>query len=161
MLGVAGYFASREKARDAGKGGGNVDTAKTVSGRHRLRTGHAKAASLSLAAVLLILSAAALLGAMFSYRAGVATTQATMVSNDFEQARYFVGAEESLERKYRLEPGPEIRRRHWQAGTAMLAALHDVAALRADAALIEDVTAKHRRASRFDQDQGFVRLFSP
>ena len=33
----------------------------------------------------------------------------TTLSAAYERARFAVGEEESLERKYRLEPGPEIR----------------------------------------------------
>ena len=41
--------------------------------------------------------------------------QATRVSAVYQDARFWVGQEESLERKYRLEPGPEVLALHEQA----------------------------------------------
>ena len=42
------------------------------------------------------------------------------LSDDFERAAGAVNAEESLERKYRLEPGPEVRA-HYDSAAADLA----------------------------------------
>jgi diguanylate cyclase (GGDEF)-like protein/PAS domain S-box-containing protein len=103
-------------------------------------------ASVALALVLALLSASALLGAFFSYRSGTETKQATEISEAFEQGRFFVGAEESLERKYRLEPSSEVRELHKQAGASMLASLAHALSLgdKDDLPLIEDMFAKHK-----------------
>jgi len=89
--------------------------------------GSSHPASIGLLAVLVALPGFALWGATATYRTGVAVKQATELSNAFEQARYAVGAEESLERKYRLEPGAEVRTRHLDAGADMVAALRQAA----------------------------------
>jgi diguanylate cyclase (GGDEF)-like protein len=52
-------------------------------------------------------------------RAGVAST----LADSYAQAASAVASEESLERKYRLEPGPEVRARYGAAGRQLLAAL--------------------------------------
>jgi hypothetical protein len=104
-------------------------------------------ASVALAVVLIALSASALFGALSSYQAGEAAGRATRAKDAFDEAAYFVGAEESLERKYRLEPSPEVRARHRQAATSMLAALTRERALgeRADIEVIDDVFARHKQ----------------
>src|ERR1700712_5379597 len=91
--------------------------------------GLARFASAMLTLVLVTLSACAFFGAYFSYRAGSAVKYATEVSDAFEEARYSVGAEESLERKYRLESSPEVRAQHGEAGASLLASLGRVRAL--------------------------------
>ena len=70
--------------------------------------GVGRLASLGLVALLVFLPSFALWGAFSTYRAGEAARAATVLSDAFEEARYAVGAEESLERKYRLDPSPEI-----------------------------------------------------
>ncbi|GAC1527379.1 MAG: hypothetical protein NVS2B8_13730 [Vulcanimicrobiaceae bacterium] len=61
-------------------------------------------------------------------RARVATT----LNQSFQRARYDVGAEESLERKYRLEPSRHIRDAHARAGADLEAALRVAISLDAD-----------------------------
>jgi len=58
-----------------------------------------------------------------------------------------VGAEESLERKYRLEPGPDVRARHSAAGADMVEALQRAARMgdQAERQLIQGVLAKHEQ----------------
>src|SRR4051794_41170212 len=89
--------------------------------------GHAAArlASFGLAAVLIVLPAFALWAAIATYQAGEAARRSSGLSDIFEQARYAVGGEESLERKYRLEPSPEVRARHRAAGVSLTTALRD------------------------------------
>ncbi len=103
-------------------------------------------ASLGLLAVLVALPGFALWGATSTYQMGVAVRQATELSNAFEAARYAVSAEESLERKYRLEPGAEVRNRHQAAAADVLAALQRAAAMGepADRQLIDAVLVQHR-----------------
>jgi diguanylate cyclase (GGDEF)-like protein/PAS domain S-box-containing protein len=95
--------------------------------------------------ILLLLSAAAFLGSYTSYRAGIDVEIATGLEQAFQKARYAVGAEESLERKYRLEPSPEVRARHREAGSSMIAALEVARTLGADVQLIEGVVASHKQ----------------
>ena len=54
---------------------------------------------------------------------GEAAEKASALSRTFEDARFAVASEESLERKYRLEPSPAVRTRHHEAGEALLNAL--------------------------------------
>jgi diguanylate cyclase (GGDEF)-like protein/PAS domain S-box-containing protein len=103
-------------------------------------------AALGLLAVLVALPGFALWGAVSTYRSGMSARHATLLSDAFEEARYQVGAEESLERKYRLEPGPEVGQRHRAAAEAMEAALGRARALStpADAARIDAILADHK-----------------
>ena len=112
----------------------------------RLRPGSiGRLASLGLVVVLVVLLGFALWGAVSTYRSGKMARHETALSDAFEEARYAVGAEESLERKYRLEPSPEVRARHREAGEAMFAALKRARVLAdvADITLIDAVVAKH------------------
>lgn len=104
-------------------------------------------ASLGLLAVLFALPGFALWGAALTYQTGVAVRHATELSNAYEEARYAVGAEESLERKYRLEPSEEVRGSHRSAATALTAALHRARTLgaTADRLLVDDVLARHEQ----------------
>jgi diguanylate cyclase (GGDEF)-like protein len=54
---------------------------------------------------------------------------ATRLSKLYGDARFWVGQLESLERKYRLEPGPAVLKLHTQAGRNLLGDLHAVAAI--------------------------------
>ncbi|WP_165795285.1 bifunctional diguanylate cyclase/phosphodiesterase [Deinococcus koreensis] len=56
------------------------------------------------------------------------TEHSVRQSDLFQTARYWVGAEESLERKYRLEPGPGIRARHSQAAADVVTSLRAIRA---------------------------------
>ena len=118
---------------------------KRVSSDRRGRG--ARVASICLAIVLITLSATALLGALFSYQAGTATVRTTQLSDAFDDARYSVGAEESLERKYRLEPSPEVRAKHQMAARALIASLERARLIgtRADVDLIDEVLIVHKQ----------------
>jgi len=76
----------------------------------------ARFASLSLASVFLLLFIFAIGGAFLTYRAGTAAKHFSELSDLFDGARSAVAAEESLERKYRLEPSDKVRSRHRDAG---------------------------------------------
>ena len=80
-------------------------------------------ATVGLAAVLALLTGFALWAAYSTGRAARQADQFNRLSDTYQQARFAVAAEESLERKYRLEPGPEVRERYRQAATALVAAL--------------------------------------
>jgi diguanylate cyclase (GGDEF)-like protein len=86
-------------------------------------------ASFALAILIFALAGVGYWGAAFSFRMGNATEQASALSRFFEEARFAAAAEESLERKYRLEPGAQVRERHHNAGVTLLAALRDARAL--------------------------------
>jgi diguanylate cyclase (GGDEF)-like protein/PAS domain S-box-containing protein len=121
-------------------------TSAATSGRLSLRelnAGHL--ATAGLAAVLLILPSLGLWGALTTYLAGGAAKHASEVSDAFDQARYSVGAEESLERKYRLEPGPAVRQLHQAAAASLVDSLDRAKALNrdVDGTLIDEVNATH------------------
>jgi diguanylate cyclase (GGDEF)-like protein/PAS domain S-box-containing protein len=101
--------------------------------------------AIGLAAVLIILPGLAFWSAVSTYWAGQAARHATEVSDAFEQARYYVGAEESLERKYRIEPSPEVRRQHRMAATSLIDWLQQAQVLSpaVDGAMVKELLAKH------------------
>jgi diguanylate cyclase (GGDEF)-like protein len=104
-------------------------------------------ATAGLAAVLLVLTGFALWAAYSTNRAARQADRLSRLSDAYQQARFAVAAEESLERKYRLEPGPEVRQRYQQAAAALLAALDNVheRGNREDRALEERLDAQHDR----------------
>ena len=119
--------------------------------------GAARFATIALISVLVLLSAFAVWGALSTYRAGNAVKHFAELSDAFEGARSAVAAEESLERKYRLEPSADVRRRHREASDVLRAqlALARVAGEPGDAALIDKVLALHK-----DYLQGIDDLFT-
>jgi diguanylate cyclase (GGDEF)-like protein len=104
-------------------------------------------ATVGLAAVLALLTGFALWAAYSTSRAARQADHFNRLSDAYQQARFAVAAEESLERKYRLEPGPEVRARYRQAATALVAALdvvHDRGD-REDRLLAQRLEAQHAR----------------
>jgi diguanylate cyclase len=104
-------------------------------------------ATAGLAAVLLVLTGFAFWAAYSTNRAARQADHSSRLSDAYQQGRFAVAAEESLERKYRLEPGPEVRQRYQQAAAALVAAL-DVVHERGnqeDRALAERLDADHAR----------------
>jgi len=103
-------------------------------------------ASFGLAGVLIALSIFAMWGALSTYRAGHAAKHFSELSDAFEQARFAVATEESLNRKYRLQPSAEVRGRHHETATSLLAAIERarVVGEPADGVLISDVLAMHK-----------------
>jgi diguanylate cyclase (GGDEF)-like protein/PAS domain S-box-containing protein len=110
-----------------------------------LRLNAGTAAAIGLAAVLIILPSLALWATVTTYLSGYAAKHANEVSDAFEQARFHVGAEESLERKYRVEPSPQVRQLHQAAAASLVGWLQQARVLdpAADGALIDEVFAKH------------------
>jgi len=104
-------------------------------------------ATSGLAAVLIVLTGFALWAAYSTNRAARQADRLNRLSDDYQQARFAVAAEESLERKYRLEPGPEVRQRYQQAAAILLATLEAVHQRgdQADRALEERLDAQHAR----------------
>ncbi len=79
-----------------------------------------------MAAVLLLLTAFAMSAAFASYRAAARARTSSELSSRFQEARSAVAAEESLERKYRLEPSAKIRAAHAQAAQSLNSSLNSV-----------------------------------
>jgi PAS domain S-box-containing protein len=94
---------------------------------------------------MVVLSVFAIWGSLSTYRAGNAAKQFSELSDALDQAHFAVATEESLERKYRLEPSPEVRAGHRAAAAALMIALERARVLGqpADGALIRDVLAMH------------------
>ena len=85
-----------------------------------------RAATAGLAAVLVLLTGFALWAAFSTNRAARQADRLSQLSDSYQQARFAVGAEESLERKYRLEPGAKVRAKFNGAAGSLLAALNEV-----------------------------------
>lgn len=85
------------------------------------------AASACLAVVLLGLTGVSLWSSIATNGAAAQSQGSVALANAYSSARFWVGAEESLERKYRLEPGPEIRSAHATARAAVDTAMAAVA----------------------------------
>jgi diguanylate cyclase (GGDEF)-like protein len=77
----------------------------------------------------------------------VRTEMSVRQSDLYQLAHYQVGTEESLERKYRLEPGPEVLTKHTEAGAAVVrllqaARLHGAAT---EQRTLDQLEAAHER----------------
>jgi diguanylate cyclase (GGDEF)-like protein len=81
-----------------------------------------------LAVTLLVLSAFGVSSALRTSRATERVRVSSELSDAYQGARFAVGQEESLERKYRLEPGPAVRAKYDSAAKEFDAALREVAA---------------------------------
>ena len=82
-----------------------------------------RTAVFGLVLVLLSVPLLAFWGAFESLSAGFAAQAAKEADKAFEEARYSVAWEESAERKYFLDPRPEVLREHGEAGEALDASL--------------------------------------
>jgi diguanylate cyclase (GGDEF)-like protein len=102
-------------------------------------------ASACLAIALLALTAVATWSAFETSAAASTSTHAGRLADAYSAARFDIGAEESLERKYRLEPSPAIRQAHLAAKTDLDAALAIVSREgdATDRAIAADVTARN------------------
>jgi len=103
-------------------------------------------ASFGFASVLIVLSIVAVWGEFSTNRSAQAAKRSNQLSDAFDQARFELAAEESLNRKYRLQPSAEVLDRHHEAAASMLSALDTARQLGepADRALISDVLAIHK-----------------
>ena len=97
--------------------------------------------------VLLAVSVFAVVESQLTAAAADEAVAASSVSEDYWRAATAVAAEESLERKYRLEPGEDVRARFDQSAAALIAALVEVQrdGDAADRALVYQVTEQHGR----------------
>ena len=73
--------------------------------------------------VLLALSAFAVWSSQVTSQASARAVTASGLSDDYAQAANAVGGEESLERKYRLEPGPQVQANYDKVAARFVAAL--------------------------------------
>ena len=128
------------------------ETAAGRAGRTAARTRsdvraarRSQVASVGLVLVLLAVSVFAVLESQLTAAAAEEAVAASTVSEDYWRAATAVGAEESLERKYRLEPGEGVRIRFDQAAAALIAALAEVQrdGDASDRALVYQVTEHH------------------
>jgi diguanylate cyclase (GGDEF)-like protein len=103
-------------------------------------------ASFGLVSVLIVLLIVAVWGEFSTNHAAHMAKRFSELSNAFEQARFAVAAEESLNRKYRLEPSAQVLGRHREAATALSTALERarVVGEPTDRILIGDVLAIHK-----------------
>ncbi len=96
--------------------------------RHRSLHNRGRLAWLGLATVLVALTLFALLISVASHIAGNSVESASRLQDAYQRARYAIASEESLERKYRLEPGPGARADVRRAAADLVTALDDVQA---------------------------------
>ena len=83
-------------------------------------------ASVGLVLVLLAVSVFAVVESQLTAAAAEEAVAASTVSEDYWRVATAVAAEESLERKYRLEPGEGVRVRFDQSAAALVSALVEV-----------------------------------
>jgi diguanylate cyclase (GGDEF)-like protein len=101
-------------------------------------------ASLAMAAVLLFLASFSVGIVVASKFAENKEEHATQLSNLYQEARYEVGAEESLERKYRLEPSPAVLAKYQDAANTLVEKLKAVKNLEpSEAANVDKILALH------------------
>jgi len=103
--------------------------------------------SCGLAAVLIVLTTFAMWAAFTTQEAAGRARSAASLSDQYQQARYWVGAEESAERAYRISPGPPAYAEHRAAARALLSALQTIrrAGAADDRALVDQALRAHAR----------------
>jgi diguanylate cyclase (GGDEF)-like protein len=104
-------------------------------------------AGTGLVLILLQVSTFAVWSSAATSAAADTAADSSALADDFQRAASMVGEEESLERKYRLEPGPAVRAHYNKAAAGLVAALVTVArdGDGGDRALVTSVLARHRK----------------
>ena len=104
-------------------------------------------ASVLLLLVLAALSAYSLVSSLAVARLGRQATSSHQLSDDYDRAASALALEESLERKYRLEPSSAVLASHTAASVAMIAALTRAGTdgVAADRALVDGAIRDHAR----------------
>jgi diguanylate cyclase (GGDEF)-like protein len=104
-------------------------------------------AGAAMVVVLLGVSGFAVWSSLATATASERAIQGSRLTDDYARAVMAVSDEESLERKYRLEPGPVVRARYDRAASSFVTALAAVAkdGSSADRALDDTVLAQHQR----------------
>ena len=80
-------------------------------------------ATAALACVLVVLASFSVIASRATNTRARAAAFAEVLNESFQRAHFAVASEESLERKYRLEPSAEVRARYLRAGDDLLASL--------------------------------------
>jgi diguanylate cyclase len=132
-------------ASDAAAGRAERTVAATRSDVRAAR--RSQGASVGLVLVLLAVSVFAVLESQLTAAAAEEAVAASTVSDDYWRAATAVAAEESLERKYRLEPGAGVRARFDQSAAALVTALVEIQRDGdiSDRTLVSQVTEQHGR----------------
>ncbi|MFN8110120.1 MAG: EAL domain-containing protein [Thermoleophilia bacterium] len=115
--------------------------------RRRPRTRRFVVALAGLAGVIVALAALALVTGVGTRAAADRTARAIRIADVYQRARFAVGDEESLERKYRLEPSPGVRDRYEAAASELEAALGEIRGVgdATDGATAQRLLEMHRR----------------
>ena len=123
-------------------GESRVASQKSVDGRLTRRSRFAGA---GLVLVLLGVSTFAMWSSVATSNAVNSAVRANSVSDDFARAAAALASEESLERKYRLEPGPDVRDLFDSAAAALVASLEQVRrdGSAADTVVVDEVLIRH------------------
>jgi diguanylate cyclase (GGDEF)-like protein len=102
-------------------------------------------ASVGVVVILLGVSVFAVWSSQATANAAAVAVGSSRLSDDYVRAASAVAAEESLERKYRLEPGPAVRARYAAAAASLVDALDQVRAdgVTADRVLAGRVQVQH------------------
>lgn len=112
-----------------------------------------RTAIIGLTLVLLSVPLLAFWGAYESLSAGSAAREGNEADKIFEEARYSVAWEESAERKYFLDPRPEVRREHAEAGETLDTALKKALQFEPQSArTLQDLIDKHARYRAYARD---------
>ena len=79
-----------------------------VDGPAQRRSAGVALTSSALAVIVLMLTAVAIVSALVTRSSATAADRSRVLVVDYADARFAVSQEESLERKYRVEPGPAV-----------------------------------------------------
>jgi len=103
-------------------------------------------ATFGLMGVLLSLTSFAIWTSVSTSQLSDNATNLLLLSNSYSSAASAVSAEESLERKFRLEPSPEVRQRYDKAADSLVKALQEVRKNGGveDQNLVDEVVVKHQ-----------------
>ena len=120
-----------------------VTEKRRPDGRNERRN---RIAGIGLVLLLLGVSAFAVWSSTTTSRAAERATSANELSDAYDRAATAVSSEESLERKYRLEPGPGVRAHYDAAARALVSALETVRrdGNAVDRARVDSVLTGHR-----------------
>jgi len=121
------------------------ETVLAVDLSRRRRWAGAPATSVCLAVILLVLTGVAVASALVTRSSAVAADRSRVLVVDYAEARFAVSQEESLERKYRAEPGPSVRSLHLVAVHRLDTAMRQVAlhAGGAERRVARDITGRN------------------
>ncbi len=111
----------------------------------RVERSRVQLATYGLVAVMLTVSGFAIWSSLSTSRLGAGAIASSQLADHYAAAAAAIAAEESLERKYRLEPGPTVRQRYDAAAQRLKAALALVArdGTASDRSTVQQVLAAH------------------